>query len=271
MRKPPAVATVLGALSLGFALTACSQEAEPTAADPEETADVSTSPASPSSPADLPSSSEPTATMSVIEQPSPTMTSSPSSETSATPDAPGRPVDVASQLLPANRMGKLNAEWTWLVGKDFDIEPEGLVSCNRFGLEVLGAENVAVRQYTSDLDAGVRAHHLVASFADDVTARRAYSVLESWREGCQQRLERKSKGRDGIRVSAPDPVRGAGDTATSYLVITPNPKGASLIEDVAAARDGRIVHLAVVELEGDDYNYPRGRTPAGIAVRNAAS
>ncbi len=258
MRMPPAVATAVAALSLGLTLTSCAEDAEPTASDAEETPSTSSTPASPSSsPTDVPSSSEPTATMSVTEEPSPTMTS-------------GTSVDVATLLLPAARMGKLNAEWTWRAGNDFDREPKGLFSCHRFGLDSVGAESVAVREYTSALDANIRAHHVVAGFPDDVTARRAYSVLQSWRDGCRKRLEQKSKGGDGIKVTDPDPVAGAGEAATSYLVIQPSPTGSSLIDDVAAARDGRVVHLAVVEIEGDDYNYPRGRTPAGLAVRNAA-
>ena len=258
MTRARSVATAALALSLGLALSSCSEDAEPTSSDSEESPTVSSTPASPSSsPTETPSSSEPTATVSVSEEPSATMTQEPS-------------VDVAGLLLPAGRMGKLNAEWTWLAGNEFDVEPEGLVSCHRFGMEVIGADEVAVREYTSDLDANVRAHHLVAGFADDVTARRAYSVLESWRSSCQKRLEQKAKGRDGIRVSDPDRVSGAGDTASSYLVVQPSPTGSSLLEDVAFARDGAVVHLAVVELEGDDYNYPRGRTPAAVAVRNAA-
>lgn len=258
MRMPPAVATALVALSLGLTLASCAEDAEPASSDAEETPSTSSPPASPSSsPTDMPSSSEPTATMSVTEEPSATVTA-------------GTPVDVAAQLLPAGQMGKLNAEWTWRAGNDFDREPKGLFACHRFGLDSVGAENVAVREYTSALDANIRAHHVVAGFPDDVTARRAYSVLESWRNGCRTRLEQKSKGGDGIKVTDPDPVAGAGDAATSYLVIQPSPTGSSLIDDVAVARDGRVVHLAVVEIEGDDYNYPRGRTPAGLAVRNAA-
>jgi hypothetical protein len=262
MRMPPAVATAVAALSLGLTLASCAEDAEPTASEADETPSTSSSsssdPTSPSSrPTDVPSSSEPTATMSVTEEPSPTMSS-------------GTPVDVAARLLPAARMGRLNAEWTWRAGNDFDREPKGLFTCHRFGLDSVGAENVAVREYTSALDAGIRAHHLVAGFPDDVTARRAYSVLKSWRDGCRKRLEQKSKGSDRIKVTDPDPIAGAGDAATSYLVIRPSPTGSSLIDDVAAARDGRVVHLALVEVEGDDYNYPRGRTPAGLAVRNAA-
>ena len=263
MSKPSAVATTLVALGLTLTLASCADDAEPTGSEADSSPSATSSAASPSTPTDLPSSSEPTATVSVTEESSPTMTA----ETS---DAPQAPVDVAAALLPASRVGKLNQEWTWRAGNDFDSEPDDLVSCHRFPLEAIGASRVAVRDYTSALDAGVRAHHLVAGFADDVTARRAYSVLESWRAGCQKRLEQKSKGRDGIRVSTPDPVRGAGETAMSYLVAKPSPTGSSLLEDVAAARSGRVVHVVVVRLEGDDYNYPRGRTPAGVSVRNAA-
>lgn len=264
MRKPPAAATALVAAALALTLTACGEDdAEPTAAEVEETPSspsssaTSSSPTASNSPKEASASSASTPTLSVSEQPTPTVT------------RPSAAVKVASMLLPADRMGALNAEWTWSAGNDFDSEPEGLASCHRAALQDVGAEKVAVREYTSELDAGVRAHHLVARMPDDLTARRAYAVLDSWRDGCQARLEARAKGKDGVRVTDPERVTSDADAATSYVVFQPTATGSTRVENVALARDSRVVHLVVVELEGDDFSYPRGRTPAAVGVRNA--
>ena len=267
MRKP-LVTPALAVAALGLVLSSCAaDDPEPTATDVEESPAVTSAPASPStssSPSTTtksPEPSEPAATLSVSEEPSATLTS---------PTSSGADVDVASALLPVDRMGKLNAEWTWSTGNDFGTEPANLAACHRVELEAIGAEDVAVREYTSRLDAGVRAYHLVAAFPDDVTARRAYSVLQSWRDGCQQRLEQRAKGSDGVKVSSAEPVSTRGGTASSYVVFQPTATGSTGIENVATAMAGSVVDLVVVKLEGDDFNYPRGRTPAAVGVRNAA-
>ncbi len=265
MRKPPAATVLVAAtlsLTLGLSLSACSEdEPSPTAADVEETPSSPTSSTASSSPtASTPTesaaSSASTPTLSVSEQPTATITRP-------------APVQVAAMLLPADGMGKLNAEWTWAAGNDFDSEPDRLASCHRAALQDIGARKVAVREYTSELDAGVRAHHLVAGMPDELTARRAYAVLESWRDGCQARLEARAKGKDGVRVTDPESVRTSADAASSYVVFQPTATGSTRVENVALARDARVVHLVVVELEGDDFSYPRGRTPAAVGVRNA--
>lgn len=254
---------VLG-LSAGLLLVSCAEDtAEPTAGDGATTTTSATSEptaapsSSPTVASSAPSSSEPATTVG-------TTTSEPSA-----PPAPAA-LDLPALLLPADRVGKLNQEWRWFAGNDFDAEPDRLVACHRFGLADTGAEEVAVREYTSDLDAEVRAHHLVAGYPDEVTARRAYAVLESWHSSCERRLERRAKGRDGVYVSPTDPVSTAAGRALTYVTIQPTATGSSSIENVGIARDGRVVTVVVVRLEGDDFNYPRGRTPAAITVRNAA-
>lgn len=236
-------------------LTACSDPDDEPSATAGEAATSSSAAESPSSPSS-PTSEAPAPSQS--QEPTPTMTSQAAA------------ADVSTMLLPADGMGKLNAEWTWFAGNDFDIEPERLVACHRFTLDVIGVEEVAVREYTSDLDAGVRAYHLVARLPDDVTARRAYSVLQSWRADCQQRLEKRSKGDDRVRVTPEEVVGGVGEAATSYVVLLPTATGSTRVENVGIARDDRVIDMVVVKLEGDDFNYPRGRTPAAVALRNAA-
>ena len=267
MRKPrPSSAAAAAVLVL--VLSSCAaDDPEPTASDVEESPSTTSAPTSPSTSPSAsattgsPASSEPAATVSVSEEPSATMTP---------PSNNGADVEVASMLLAADRMGKLNAEWTWSTGNDFDTEPANLAACHRVELEAIGAEDVAVREYTSRLDAAVRAYHLVAAFPDDVTARRAYSVLQSWRDGCQQRLEQRAKGSDGVKVSSAEPVSTRDGTASSYVVFQPTATGSTRIENVGTSLAGSVVDLVVVKLEGDDFNYPQGRTPAAVGVRNAA-
>jgi hypothetical protein len=266
MRNPRVVAAA-AATVLGLALSSCAEdEPEPTAKDADETPTASSATTrATSEPASTlsasPSASEPTATLSVTEEPSATMSSS----STAAPAA----MDVGTMLLPAQRMGNLNAEWRWAASNDFGREPDGLTACHRATLQDVGAERVAVREFSSDLDARVRAYHLVAGFADDVTARRAYSVLQSWRGDCARRLEQRSPGNDRVHVSPSERVGSQAEAASSYVVIRPTATGVSRIDNVGIAHDDRVLDLVVVKLEGDDFNYPRGRTPAAVGVANA--
>jgi hypothetical protein len=270
----PRLAAAVAVLVVPLTMTSCApDDAEPALSDVVESPTAATAPTTPSSgpsesesPSTSPSTSagEPTATLSVTEEARATMTP-PQTGTAA-----AGTIDVASLLLPAARMGKLNAQWTWSAGNDFATEPANLTACHRVELEAIGAEDVAVREYTSRLDAGVRAHHLVAAFPDDVTARRAYAVLQSWRDSCQQRLEQRSGGDGGMKVTRPEPVSTRAQAASSYVVFQPNATGSARIDNVATSLAGTRVDLVVVKVEGDDFNYPRGRTPAAVGVRNAA-
>lgn len=257
-------ALATGAMVLGLA--GCSDDAEPTAGDAAETPTSASSSASVETTETEPSATISTATETpATDEPTETLTA----ETESS-QAPAAPVAVAAQLLPADRMGKLNAQWTWTVGSDYRREPKGVAVCHRTPMTVIGADKVAVRDYTSPLDAQVRAFHLVARFVDDVTARRAYAVLESWRDSCRKRLEESSKGGDGVHLSGPERVTSPADAASSYTVFQPTATGTTQVDNVAISRDAEMVDLVVVRLEGDDFNYPRGRTPAAVAVRNAA-
>ncbi len=259
LSRPPATlaATLLGVL-LALGTAGCSDDSQPTSQEAETEETESVSPASPDT-------TEPTSTISPGE--SATSEATETSEPSGT-DTAG-PVDPASMLLPAGRIGKLNAEWRWRAANDFDTEPKRLVACHRAALIDVGAEEVAVREYTSDLDANTSAFHLVAALPDEKTAERLYAVLESWHSGCQRRLEAAAKGRDGVKVTDLEPVETGADDAATYVIFQPTATGSARIENVGIARQGRAVVMAVVKLEGQDFNYPRGRTPAAVTLRNA--
>ncbi len=259
LSRPPgaAIATLLG-VALALTAVGCSQLTEPTSEDSPTTEETSES----LSPSQSPGTTGSSPTITASQAPTPSATTS--TESSAAP------VDPGSLLLPASRIGKLNAEWRWAAGNDFDTEPERLVACHRAALLDIGAEEVAVREYSSDLDANAAAFHLVAALPDEETARRLYAVMESWRSGCQRRLEARARGRDRVKVTELEPVSTGADAAATYVIFQPTATGSARIENVGIARDGRVVTVVVVKLEGQDFNYPRGRTPAALTLRNAA-
>jgi hypothetical protein len=266
--RQPRLSALLAAAALGLTLGSCANDdAEPAANGAAETPTTATSATSTTSSPSTPTQSSSPADSPSAEESSPTLTASEQPTATLVPTAAA--VDLDELLLPPGRMGKLNTEWRWLAGNDFDTEPDRLVVCHRFGLADVGAEDVAVREFTSDLDANVRAFHLVARFPDAKTARRVMSVLESWHGSCRARLEKRSPGRDRVRVSALEPVASAAAAATSYVVMQPTATGSARIENVGIARDERLVTVVVVKLEGEDFNYPRGRTPAAVGLRNA--
>lgn len=275
MRKQP-LAAALAATVLGLTLGSCADDqAEPAASDvdrtPTSTSESAPSPSSPGASTSAPAQSVPASpSASALATPTTTPTSGQSSASGSGGDGQAGSPDIASMLLPASRMGKLNEQWTWAAGSDFGTEPANLTACHKVELQVIGADDVAVREYTSRLDATVRAYHLVASFADDVTARRAYAVLQSWRDDCRRRLEQRDRGADGVQVTPAEPVRSLAEAASSYVVFAPTATGSARIDNVASALRGSVVDVVVVRLEGNDFNYPRGGTPAAVGVRTAA-
>jgi hypothetical protein len=268
------VLLVLGCL-LALMVSACADDATPASSDGQ--VDDATSSAA------TPASTAPAATMA--RSPSPgTVSTPPVAPTpvlESDPPAPGTPtasgapatpgIELAARLLPAGKVGKLNQEWRWLAGNDLRREPARMVACHRAGLLDIGADELAVREYTSDLDAAVRAYQLVAAYPDEMTARRAHRVLESWHGSCKQRLEQRSSGGDGVHVSPIEQAPTSRGTGLSYVSFRPTATGTAAIDNVGFLRDGRVLTLVVVKLEGDDYNYPRGRTPAATTLRAAAA
>ena len=258
--RAPGVTVSLVALTMSLLVAGCADRTEPTS---ESAASEATSESeSADEPTETPTSTAPTTPATVSSTP-----------TSAAPstDAAAGPAEPAALLLPPGKVGKLNAEWRWTTGNDSDTEPERLVACHRAALSDVGAQQVAVREYTSDLDANTSAFHLVAAVPDDKTGQRLYAVLESWHSDCARRLEAQKRGDDGVKVSDLERVDTGADAAATYVVMQPTATGAALIENVGIARDGDVVTVTVFKLEGEDFNYPRGRTPAAVTLRNAAA
>jgi hypothetical protein len=120
--------------------------------------------------------------------------------------------------------------------------------------------------------AGARdvASELVAAFPDDVTARRAFAVLTSWRAKCADRL----RGKEHPRVGALQDVRVRGGSGAWYLLTYGPVRGdpdAQWFDAQGMALVGSRIALVELLLAGQDYNYEPGTEPMVAAVRRAAA
>jgi hypothetical protein len=110
----------------------------------------------------------------------------------------------------------------------------------------------------------------LAAFPDDVTARRAFAVLTSWRAKCAERLRSK----DQPRVGALRDVRVPGGAGAWYLLTYGPVQGdrdAQWFDAQGMALVGSRIALVELLLAGQDYNYEPGSEPMVAAVRRAAA
>jgi hypothetical protein len=216
--------------------------------DPKASSDRSASPSATSSSTASSKAPSPTATVSSAAA-SPTKSS-------------GGP------LLSADEVPGFGAGYRWRIGSTSSSEPRQFGTCQKFGILAIGAERVTVRQFQpADTSvAHAQAAELVATFPDAMTARRAYSVLESWHEQCASQLRRYARPQvGGLRSVAVD-----GGQATWYL-LTYSPDKAShtmLLDAQGMALVGRrIAMLRMTRLATEGDQVP----PMGKAVAAAAS
>jgi hypothetical protein len=136
-----------------------------------------------------------------------TTSSSPSQSPSASPS----PTTAATKrsggpLLSPDEIPAVDGA-TWLTVSTTTKEPRSFGTCQRFGILAIGAERVVVRRFRP-ADTGESpnlAGELVATFPDAMTARRAYSVLESWHKQCGSLLRRYTRPEVGaIRAVSVD-------------------------------------------------------------------
>jgi hypothetical protein len=248
--------TVLTASALGVlgALAGC----DDTSADEarSSTASASAGPAS-----SAPSSTA--ATPSIAPSPSASaVTTSPA----ATP--PGG--DLASRLLPGDAVPALNDGTAWQSGSTTSREPAALFgTCQKFAMTSVGASRVAYRSFAPLARSENSAEQLVAQFPDATTARRAWSVLQSWHADCKSRLR-------AFRDPQVDPVRDVavdgGQGAWYLLVYGPAPQDpdAGVFDAQGMALVGDRITMLEIKSIGQDYDYPPGQEPMAAAVRAAA-
>jgi hypothetical protein len=173
----------VGTFVLSLALTGCAAGPDPTAAARSEETKTADSPSKkPRSKAPSPA---PAQSPSPTESSAPAAPESPATEPSAA--AASKPAD---RLLTASEMPGFGDGYTWqevATRKSEGDQPFG--TCHKYAMTSIGAMSVVVRQYRPTAGASTdTAGHLVADFADERTARRAFEVLKSWRGQCEEEL-----------------------------------------------------------------------------------
>ena len=194
---------------------------------------------------------------------------SPTSRSSA-PAATG----LVASLLSADAMPGFNDGYRWTAGRTVPESPSGSFgTCQRFSTTSIGAERALVRRFqaaTSDPSASHdAAGELVAQFPDPQTARRAFSVLTSWRAGCAERL----RGHTRPTLGPLQPVPVDGGTGGWYLLTygpVPGDPGAQFFDAQGMTVVGDRIAMVALLLAGQDYDYPPGQEPAALAVQRAA-
>lgn len=269
----PALRRSLGAAVLCLVtVTGCSGGSDEPGSEPSSpgTGTTSGATAEPSTPA-------PSPTDSVEATPTPTPTPTPTETPSGSPSPtdPAAPVagGLRGRLLAGADLPGFNEQYRWATastGPERPEEPAG--TCQRFAITAIGAERSVVRRYrpVDQRAAGTdRAAELVAEFPDELTARRAFSVLEAWRRGCAQRL-----GERTARVDPLEPVAVPSGRAQWYLLTYGPVRGdanARYFDAQGMAQVGTRIAMVTIRLAGQDYNYERGSEPMVEALRRAAA
>jgi hypothetical protein len=252
----PLVSLVAGLTVSAAFLTGCSEE-------PSSQQEPSPSATSGSTDAEDPTSS-----------PSSSAPTSSSSSSSTSPSAAPSGGTLRSRLLTAAQLPGFNAEFRWAQGRTVPEDPSASFgTCQRFAVTSIGAEQALVRRFrpTGPGSAGARdrAGELVATFPDDVTARRAFAVLRAWHRQCADRLERYPRS----DVGALEDVAVDGGKGGWYLLTYGPVKGdpdAQFFDAQGMAVVGSRIAMVSMVLAGQDYNYPAGEEPMVTAVQRAA-
>lgn len=258
LARPTVVAATLASLAT-VALGGCSQPVTHTSERPASSTTTSSAPASTS--AETVSPAPPAET---------TTSAAPTPTDPATSEAPaGTP---GGRLLAAADVPGFNDEFTWKVGATRAREPRDLFgTCQRFAMTSIGAESVVHRTF---LPAGPgpgtdEAGELVAEFPDSTTARRAFAVLRSWRDGCAARLKDRTKPKVGALQDVPVD----GGTAGWYLATygpVPGDPDAQYFDAQGMTVVGNRIAMVEMALAGQDYNYEPGQEPMVAALQHAA-
>lgn len=257
---------VLTGLTVLGTLVSCGSDPESPSSSPS-----TSSQSSPASSAAASSSSKPTpASPSPSRRPS----DEPSASRSAGPSAGGT---LRSRLLPAAQLPGFNADYRWAQTTTGPEDPSASFgACQRFAMTSIGAERAVVRRYrpagagsAGSGDAGDRAGELVAAFPDDLTARRAFAVLEAWRANCADRLRTYRRS----HVGGLQDVAVAGGRGRWYLLTygpVPGDRTEQYFDAQGMAVVGSRIAMVSMRLAGQDYTYEPGREPMVGALRRAA-
>ncbi|MGH3330495.1 MAG: hypothetical protein ACRDPJ_04230 [Nocardioidaceae bacterium] len=254
------VVSGLTALTLATVAAGCGAETEP--GDPARAGAV----ASPTVSAAAPSPAQTSSSAAVSPTPTPSETESAVQTQQA---APPEQIPTKDRLLTAEEVPGFNDEFTWSAGATRMREgnrPFG--TCHKFAMASIGATKVAVRDFAPAEKAEATAANLVAEFADEATAKRAFAVLKSWREQCGEELRSHDRSDVGSLQDVPVPPGATG----GWYLLTYGPAGGdeSYFDAQGLTRVGTRISLLELRLFGQDYNYPAGKEPMVAAVSTAA-
>ncbi|MGH3498081.1 MAG: hypothetical protein ACRDP1_11530 [Nocardioidaceae bacterium] len=214
-----------------------------------------------------------TATTPASTQTSPTQpatTGSPTTPAPSTATTPTATPPMTSDLTPALLAGAtlpaLNLQSTWRTGPTTPGDGQAALSiCQHSTIASIGAADVLQRQFGAP---DVSATQLVARFGDEDSAKRAYSVLDSWLHSCRHQI--RFEGGRPIRVpaalTAVNVSAGQGGWSVVFYHSRSASSGDASIEGQALVRVGAYLSWVVERSYGQDYNYAPGHNPPELAI-----
>ncbi len=256
-------ATGLAALAVTIALTGCAPATQELSERPQRRDTASPTPAAATSPAASPTPEESPAESP--SEPTPTAGDEPTAEKAAN----GK-VTLRDRLLTADQVPTVSEDRSWSEGATRGKEGrKPFATCHKFAMTSIGASSVASRTFEPS-DEGSTASTLVASFADEMTAKRAFEVLKSWRGQCEEELQRYDQRDVGPLESVPGAQGTAGWYLLTYGPAAGNPDE-SYYDAQGLVRVGSRIAVVQLRLIGQDYNFDAGKEPMVEAVRSAAA
>ncbi|HSE72474.1 MAG TPA: hypothetical protein VLA97_17030 [Nocardioidaceae bacterium] len=196
--------TSLAVLVLALGTAGCSEQTTSASAPAEPRS--SSAPAKPLPSEAVPSEEAPSSSApvspSVAAEPSDAPTAAESATAGA--DAPeARPAGLPGRLLPAEQLPGFTGQHAWTeTGTRSREGSRPFGTCHKFAMTSIGAMKVVTRSYVPAGGGEDTAGQLVADFADEMTARRAFEVLKSWRADCEEQLQRYERREVGSLQAA---------------------------------------------------------------------
>ena len=207
----------------------------------------------------------PEATETVTEEPttspSPSASAAQSTAPSSSPSASPAATPQAA-LLTAAEMPQLNPASPWKVGRTGPAGTRPFGLCQKFDLLTIGATEAVERTFTHQ---GDTAGQQVAEFPDAQTAVRASKVLEAWHRSCAERVPGQR-----VRVRPITDVAVTKGTGWNYLVSFER-GGTGHFHSFGLVLSGPRMTLLRMDHDGQDHNYPPGKDPMELAVKDASA
>src|SRR4051812_48505939 len=179
---------------------------------------------------------------------------SPSPAPSTTP--PSTPASPTDPLLTAAQVPGLRPGWQWQDGETGQAGTDPFGVCAKVDLASIGATDVLSRTYFPPDDSDDNAAEQVAEFPDANTAARAWAVLKSWHDKCDQ----QAADHPGLKVGALTPASVPSGTARWYLSSwKPAGEETGRFETLGMALAGTRIAVLRMDHSGRDHTYPAGK------------